>query len=265
MRTAKAIHPAIAGDASWQRAVCEYIELLRQHYGDQLSGVVLYGSRARGDAHETESDVDLLIVLRGEFDMRAEDDATSELAREVEEKHDEYALLGSIVATEHDYRRRMLPLFMNIRREGIQLWPLEPEAVREEEPPPYGDDTSAELLLIRHLMREALDDAQADLAQGRYRSAVNRGYFSMFHAATALLLAEHLAFSRHKGVISGFSERYVKTGRFPSALGKRLGQAFKMRNKADYNFREQVTPEEAAALVRNATDFAAAAEGLLDA
>ena len=35
---------------------------LRRLYGDRLSGVVLFGSWARGDAHP-ESDIDLLVVL----------------------------------------------------------------------------------------------------------------------------------------------------------------------------------------------------------
>ena len=35
-------------------------------YGDRLDRVILYGSRARGDARP-DSDVDLLVVLRGEY------------------------------------------------------------------------------------------------------------------------------------------------------------------------------------------------------
>ena len=34
--------------------------------GNQLEAVYLYGSQARGDAHP-DSDIDILIVLRGEF------------------------------------------------------------------------------------------------------------------------------------------------------------------------------------------------------
>lgn len=40
-------------------------------YGDRLDRVVLYGSYARGDARP-ESDVDLLVVLRGEVEPYAE-------------------------------------------------------------------------------------------------------------------------------------------------------------------------------------------------
>lgn len=39
---------------------------LRDAYGDDLYGVWLYGSRARGERAHDESDVDLLVITRGE-------------------------------------------------------------------------------------------------------------------------------------------------------------------------------------------------------
>lgn len=36
-------------------------------YGDQLKAVILFGSYARGDAHPPDSDIDVMIVLKGEF------------------------------------------------------------------------------------------------------------------------------------------------------------------------------------------------------
>lgn len=40
---------------------------LRDLYGERYEGLVLFGSRARGDADE-DSDVDLLLLLRGSVD-----------------------------------------------------------------------------------------------------------------------------------------------------------------------------------------------------
>ena len=40
-----------------------FVERLRQHYGDDLQRVVLFGSKARGD-FDDESDLDLLVVVR---------------------------------------------------------------------------------------------------------------------------------------------------------------------------------------------------------
>lgn len=262
MAKAQLVHPAIAGEANWQRAVCAYIERLRDRYRERLAAVVLYGSRARGDADEG-SDVDLLVVLRGEFDEREEQRIVWDLAHDLADAYG-YGLLGPIVASESDYRGRMLPLFMNIRREGIELWPaVDEKAVRDEKGTYEGAPQRDDIALIRKRMNEALDDAEASLREGRYGLAANRAYYAMFHAATALLLSEGLAFSRHTGVINGFSERFVKTGRLPSELSTLFGRAFDLRNRADYAYAKQITKEDAGDAVRSASAFVAEAQRLL--
>ena len=52
-------------------AIAEAKARLEALYGDRLDRVVLYGSRARGDARP-DSDVDLLVVLRGDYEPYAE-------------------------------------------------------------------------------------------------------------------------------------------------------------------------------------------------
>jgi uncharacterized protein (UPF0332 family)/predicted nucleotidyltransferase len=235
---------------------------VRARYGDRLAAVVLYGSRARGDADEEGSDVDLLVVLRGDFDSSTEHDTVAGLRHDLEERFG-YPLLSPLVATERDYRERMLPLFMNVRREGIELWPLGgPKRVAEERRE-YQSERQDDLQLVLLRAHDALDDAQLGLSEGRHGWAANRAYYAMFHAATALLLSEGLAFSRHRGVISAFHERYVKAGKLPRALGKHLDDAFVARNKADYSYREEVGAEEARRLVEQATEFIAAIEQLI--
>jgi len=255
------VHPAIAGDAPWQRATCEYVARLRDHYGEKLVTVVLYGSRARGDA-DVESDVDLLVVLRGPFEASDEEQIVAGLRAGIEEKYEVYALLCPVVAPEAEYRQRMLPFLMNARREGIDLIPPFQATVREE-PGEYTGSPKKELDLIRQRMNNALDDAIAGIAQDRIEWAVNRAYYAMFHAVTALLLSEGLAFSRHRGVISAFDQYWVNSGRFPATLGKALRPAFDLRNKADYAYSEPITKNQAQDLVRSAASFVAEADRLL--
>jgi predicted nucleotidyltransferase len=45
-----------------------FVAALEQTYGDDLDAVWLYGSRARGERPHDESDIDLLVVTRGDRD-----------------------------------------------------------------------------------------------------------------------------------------------------------------------------------------------------
>ncbi len=49
--------------AQQQALIADFKAAVSKLYGDRLEKVILYGSYARGDAHE-ESDVDFLVVLR---------------------------------------------------------------------------------------------------------------------------------------------------------------------------------------------------------
>jgi len=46
-------------------------EGLAEVYGDQLKAVILFGSFARGEGHLPDSDMDVMVVLKGEFNYVA--------------------------------------------------------------------------------------------------------------------------------------------------------------------------------------------------
>ena len=86
-------------------------------YGDRLARVVLYGSRARGDA-EDDSDYDVAIFLRSLPNRWAELDRLADLRIRFLDETGAFfdARPYSVVA----YRERS-PLMHEIRREGIDL------------------------------------------------------------------------------------------------------------------------------------------------
>ena len=57
---------------------------------------------------------------------------------------------------------------------------------------------------------EDLIDAKLMLDNGRYKNALNRGYYSIFHAIKAICALDSFDSSRHSGVISHFNQNYVK-------------------------------------------------------
>ena len=91
---------------------------LHGHYGDRLSRVVLFGSRARRD-HHTESDYDILVVLHGEIDSRAERKKLTELMIPIDLAND--AVIFSLAVSESRYTTENSNLMMNVRAEGVAL------------------------------------------------------------------------------------------------------------------------------------------------
>jgi uncharacterized protein len=98
--------------------VAELRRRLEGVYGERLEHVVLYGSQARGDA-DAESDIDVLVVLRGEVQFGAEIQRTSKLIGELALRNN-VALSRTFVSSER-YACEMSPFLMNVRREGLIL------------------------------------------------------------------------------------------------------------------------------------------------
>lgn len=91
---------------------------LQERYGDRLDSVILHGSVARG-TQEAESDVDLLVLLRGELDyfreLRALVDLLYPLQLEAER------VISALPAAADDYRGGTLQLYRNAAQEGVAL------------------------------------------------------------------------------------------------------------------------------------------------
>jgi predicted nucleotidyltransferase len=91
---------------------------LEDLYGERLVRVILYGSQARGDASDG-SDIDVLIVLRGETSPCEEIARTAELAAELSLRHN--VAIVPAFASESRYEGEQSPLLLNVRREGVPV------------------------------------------------------------------------------------------------------------------------------------------------
>ena len=79
-----------------------------------------------------------------------------------------------------------------------------------------------------------LRTARRDLDAGDYASANNRAYYCVFHSMRAVLALTGEDYKKHSGVISRFSEQYLKTSLLPSELSKIISMASIIRNRSDY-------------------------------
>jgi len=96
----------------------EYRKGLSALFGEEVSDVILYGSEARGQAHQG-SDVDVLIVLKHPFDYASMIHLTSELTAGLSLSYD--CVLSRAFVTSQEYRDRNTPFLMNVRREGVAV------------------------------------------------------------------------------------------------------------------------------------------------
>jgi predicted nucleotidyltransferase len=100
-----------------QTALSDAKRALSDLYGDRLEKVIVYGSQARGEARP-DSDVDLMVVLRGSVDPDAEARRTSRLVLRIAGEHG-VALSPLHLSTEEFQGERPLPRVA--RREGVVL------------------------------------------------------------------------------------------------------------------------------------------------
>ena len=96
----------------------QVVAALHGHYGERLSRVVLFGSRARRD-HAADSDFDVLVVLKGPIDRSVEREALGNIIYPLDFEND--SVVFCLAVDEQRYEREQSPLLMNVRKEGVAL------------------------------------------------------------------------------------------------------------------------------------------------
>jgi len=101
-----------------QEILREFRSGLERLYGPRLANVVLFGSRARHEARP-DSDIDLLVVLRGDVDPHVELHRVSPYKSALCLKHD--VVISCVYISEEDFGSEQSPLLLNVRREGVPV------------------------------------------------------------------------------------------------------------------------------------------------
>ena len=112
--------------------------------------------------------------------------------------------------------------------------------------------------------KESLDDAKILYDRGSFSSALNRAYYAMFYAASALLALKRLGTSKHSGVIALFNKEFVKNHIVSTEASKNLHKAFDLRIEGDYKDFVQVQKEDVRELLKNAEKFLAEMKRAVD-
>jgi len=235
------------------QAIEEFREKLLAKLPGQVKDIILFGSKARGDAHP-DSDIDLLVVV----DRRTPevDDVISEITAEtlLEQRIDISALdFTSDEITE--WAALGTPLMRNVADEGIVL-KGEPIVVGKGDP----------VKVAQGFIESAhgrLRSARAVQEIGEYGNAMSLVYYAFLDAADAALAARTIRTKSHAGTISLFGLHFIKPGLVAAKYSGWFKRAHKFRLQADYERKRDFTPEQVNEAIEQATEFVEVIEKLL--
>jgi uncharacterized protein (UPF0332 family) len=103
--------------------------------------------------------------------------------------------------------------------------------------------------------REKLDAAKTLLREGFIDDAISRAYYSMFHAASAVLLSEGITVESHSALKTMFGLHLIKTGKIEKKYGQWLNKLKDERENGDYDIFTSFELEDAQNGVNEAEEF----------
>ena len=89
----------------------------------------------------------------------------------------------------------------------------------------------------------------------KYKLALNRSYYSIFHGMRAVNVLDEFDSSKHSGIIAHFNQFHVKQGDFPKEASKIIKTASELREHADYDDFFVVSRQEADEQIQKAEIF----------
>jgi len=103
--------------------------------------------------------------------------------------------------------------------------------------------------------KEELSASRLLFDNERFSQSINRSYYSIFHAARALLALENFDSKKHTGIIAFFNKQFVKAGKIGKEYSEILMDAQDFRNDSDYDDFFIISREETQTQLENASRF----------
>jgi uncharacterized protein (UPF0332 family) len=98
------------------------------------------------------------------------------------------------------------------------------------------------------MMRKAeafLRAAERDARDADWSRAASGAYYAVFHAMSAALASQDLAYSKHSGVIAFFRKHFIRTGILPEEFSEVITRLSEDREIGDYSYERSVNPSAA--------------------
>ena len=98
----------------------ELVQGLTDIFRNNISMIILYGSVARNEA-TNESDIDIAVIIKKEIDNQTKKRLIS-WAADMDIRYEKVFSIVDIQESDMNKWVKVLPLYQNIRKEGIILW-----------------------------------------------------------------------------------------------------------------------------------------------
>ncbi|MDI6704421.1 MAG: HEPN domain-containing protein [bacterium] len=96
-----------------------------------------------------------------------------------------------------------------------------------------------------------------------YEDAISRGYYAMYHAATALLLTKDLTAKTHSGLLTMLSLHFVKSGAMEEEYYSMIARDKDLRENGDYEPFYIGSSDEAECVIEDAQKFIKKVKGMI--
>ena len=120
--------------------------------------------------------------------------------------------------------------------------------------------------LIEYRLKQAIstiEEVEFLVENGRFTNSVNRIYYRVFYAVTALALLYKFETSKHSQLIGWFNKTFVKDNLIDRKYGLILKEAFENRQKGDYEPFVVFTKQDVDDLYLKMKDFIYAIEQIV--
>jgi len=120
--------------------------------------------------------------------------------------------------------------------------------------------------LSKHRLQKAKDDLESSqllFDNNKLSQSINRSYYSIFHAARALLALENFDSKKHTGIIAFFNKHFVKPGKIGKEYSKIIMDAQDFRNDSDYDDFFIISKDETLNQLNDASKFICMIEGFI--
>jgi predicted nucleotidyltransferase len=88
-------------------------------YGDQLQAAYLFGSYARGEGRAPDSDIDVIVVMHGDFNSKEVKNRSIDFIVSLCLKHD--AVIACKFVSAKTYAESKMPFLITARRDAVAL------------------------------------------------------------------------------------------------------------------------------------------------